>query len=322
MSAVSLPIAWRGLNAGSCTPLPRLVCPQPRLAYCHLRECRFYQAGRLDRPRRPPSVQSPFAQLGCYLRWGDVIRLLRGHYSSVFARTGSSAAPVGLSHPSAFGLVWRVLAGCYQSLLPTAASRRYLQQSVLGCWIPYPGGTPCALTCFFHDVVGLPQDTMGRLPASVPRITTSRRVVFRGCRYFVMFRPPSLLTPQIVPTAAILPQGSRGFYVRAYRALLPPHAPDMLTVRRQVIDGTGTCTLLDSQPCRLLQCLDHLFVFNELTLRRAISSYIAYYNHHRSIGQRAPCASGRAADGPAGMRRSVVAEPVLGGLHHIYRRAS
>jgi hypothetical protein len=69
-----------------------------------------------------------------------------------------------------------------------------------------------------------------------------------------MFRPPSLLAPQIVPTAALLPQGSRGFYVRAYRALLPPHAPDMLTVRRQVIDGTGTCTLLDSQPCRLLQC--------------------------------------------------------------------
>src|SRR5215831_8736767 len=94
---------------------------------------------------------------------------------------------------------------------------------------------------------------MGRLPASVSRITTSRRVVFRGCRYFVMFRPPSLLAPQIVPTAAILPQGSRGFYVRAYRALLPPHAPDMLTVRRQVIDGTGTCTLLDSQPCRLLR---------------------------------------------------------------------
>ena len=73
-----------------------------------------------------------------------------------------------------------------------------------------------------------------------------------------MFRPPSLLTPQIVPTAAILPQGSRGFCVRAYRALLPPHAPDMLTVRRQVIDGAGTCTLLDSQPCRLLQRRDHI----------------------------------------------------------------
>jgi hypothetical protein len=67
-----------------------------------------------------------------------------------------------------------------------------------------------------------------------------------------MFRPPSLLSPQIVPTAAILLQGSRGFYVRAYRALLPPHAPDMLTVRIQVIDGTGTFTQSDSQPCRLL----------------------------------------------------------------------
>ena len=51
------------------------------------------------------------------------------------------------------------------------------------------------------------------------------------------------------------PQGSRGFYVRAYRALLPPHAPDMLTVRIQVIDGTGTFTLSDSQPCRLLTSL-------------------------------------------------------------------
>src|SRR6266851_1840008 len=50
----------------------------------------------------------------------------------------------------------------------------------------------------------------------------------------------------------ILLQGSRGFYVRAYRALLPPHAPDMLTVRIQVIDSTGTFTLSDSQPCRLL----------------------------------------------------------------------
>ena len=111
----------------------------------------------LRRPSRPPSVQSPFAQLGCYLRWGDVVRLLGGRYPSFIARTGSCAAPVGLSPPSAFGLVWRVLAGCNQSLLPPAASRRYLRQSVLGCWIPYPGGTPCAFACFFHGVIGLPQ---------------------------------------------------------------------------------------------------------------------------------------------------------------------
>jgi hypothetical protein len=32
---------------------------------------RFYQAGR-HTARKPPSVLSPFAQLRCYLRWGDV----------------------------------------------------------------------------------------------------------------------------------------------------------------------------------------------------------------------------------------------------------
>jgi hypothetical protein len=67
-----------------------------------------------------------------------------------------------------------------------------------------------------------------------------------------MFRPPSLLAPRIVPTAANMAQGSWGFYVRAYRALLPPHAPDMLTAQIQAIDGTGTFTLPDFQPCRLL----------------------------------------------------------------------
>jgi hypothetical protein len=139
-----------------------------------------------------------------------VVRLLGGHYSSVVAHIGSCAAPVGLSPPSAFGLAWRVLAGCYQSLLPTAASRRYLQQSVLGCWIPYPGGTPCACACFFHGVIGLPHRKSGSAFRVCPRITTSRGVAFRGCRYSVMFRPPSLLAPQVVPTAANTPAGQPG----------------------------------------------------------------------------------------------------------------
>jgi hypothetical protein len=87
---------------------------------------RFYQAGRLDSRERPPSVLSLFAQLGCYLRWGDVIRLLGERYPSFVAHIGSCATPVELSLPSAFSLVPRVLAGCTQSLLLTGASRRYL----------------------------------------------------------------------------------------------------------------------------------------------------------------------------------------------------
>ncbi len=127
-----------------------------------------------------------------------------------------------------------------------------------------------------------PKQRMGRLPAFVPRITTSRRPVFRGCRYSLMFRPPSLLSPQIVPTAAILPQGSRGFYVRAYRALLPPHAPDMLTVRIQVIDGTGTFTLSDSQPCRLLTSLHRHYPVSALLRSSPPCMVHRYFRSHGS----------------------------------------
>jgi hypothetical protein len=59
-------------------------------------------------------------------------------------------------------------------------------------------------------------------------------------------------SPPMSSLPLLILQGSRGFYVRAERASLPLHAPDMLTVRIQAIDGARTFTLLDSQPCRLL----------------------------------------------------------------------
>src|SRR5215813_10898070 len=53
---------------------------------------------------RPPSVQSPFAQLGYYLRWGDVQRLLRGHYPSVRVFAAEPVKPIScplgpMAHP-------------------------------------------------------------------------------------------------------------------------------------------------------------------------------------------------------------------------------
>jgi transposase InsO family protein len=42
------------------------------------------------------------------------------------------------------------------------------------------------------------------------------------------------------------------------------------------------------------ECLDHILVFDEVHLRRAISAYVVYFNYwrpHRSLGQRAPCES-------------------------------
>jgi hypothetical protein len=115
-----------------------------------------------------------------------------------------------------------------------------------------------------------PRGKVGRLPAIIPLETTSCGGIFEVadislCSGLQVCSPPRSFLP-----LRILPQGSRGFYVRAYRALLPPHAPDMLTVRIQVIDGTGTFTLSDSQPCRLLTSLhEHYTRFITITEQSA-----------------------------------------------------
>jgi hypothetical protein len=173
--------------------------------------------------------------------------LLLGHRSYGLIRQSRLALlSFGLS------LVQEVFAGCYQPLLPSGPSRRYLCESFLGCLVPCHGGPteclylflpPCHRPSPREDWVGFPL-----LSAN----TTSRGSCFRGCRHSFMFRPPSLLVSQIVPTAAHVPQGSRDFYIRAERTSLPLHAPDMLADRIQAIVGTRTSTLPDSQPCRLL----------------------------------------------------------------------
>ncbi len=71
------------------------------------------------------------------------------------------------------------------------------------------------------------------------------------------------------------------------------------------------------------ECLDHSFVFGHQHLQRLLNEYIAYYNRwrpHRSLGQRAPCSS--RAQRIRRSRGRIVAEPILGGLHHVYRFAA
>lgn len=72
------------------------------------------------------------------------------------------------------------------------------------------------------------------------------------------------------------------------------------------------------------ECLDHLLVLGEAHLRRVLHAYVAYFNlarPHQGLGQ---AISARAA--PAERRKAesgmVVAFPVLGGLHHDYRRVA
>ena len=68
-------------------------------------------------------------------------------------------------------------------------------------------------------------------------------------------------------------------------------------------------------------CLDHVIVLNEAHLVRILSEYIDYYHTarpHQSLDHNSPIP--RAVEAPE--QGQVVADPVLGGLHHRYRRAA
>ena len=74
------------------------------------------------------------------------------------------------------------------------------------------------------------------------------------------------------------------------------------------------------------ECLDHVFVFNARHLQKLVTEFTDYYNRHRPhrrLALQVPCPSPTAifpaSTDPPG---EIIAEAVLGGLHHVYRRAA
>jgi transposase InsO family protein len=69
-------------------------------------------------------------------------------------------------------------------------------------------------------------------------------------------------------------------------------------------------------------CLDHLLILGERHLGRVLREYVAYFNGerpHQGLGQTTPEPSPAALRNGAAPVRSM---PVLGGLHHAYRRVA
>jgi transposase InsO family protein len=67
------------------------------------------------------------------------------------------------------------------------------------------------------------------------------------------------------------------------------------------------------------ECLDHVLVMNEASLRRHTASYVSYYRSsrcHLSLEKDSP--DGRVTEPPGHGR--IVAVPMVGGLHHRYGR--
>ncbi len=70
------------------------------------------------------------------------------------------------------------------------------------------------------------------------------------------------------------------------------------------------------------ECLDHILILSDEHLRRVIVEYVRYFNEsrpHQGIGQQVPERTEAPGDDVNGQ---VVAIPILGGLHHEYRRAA
>ena len=69
------------------------------------------------------------------------------------------------------------------------------------------------------------------------------------------------------------------------------------------------------------ECLDFFLILNERHLRRTMRQYQDYFNQarpHQGINQRIPCPSDATPLQQA--TGTIIAHPVLGGLHHDYRR--
>ncbi len=72
------------------------------------------------------------------------------------------------------------------------------------------------------------------------------------------------------------------------------------------------------------ECLDHILILSEAHLYRVLKEYVAYFNQarpHQGIQQRIPEPRG-SAGGSGKDEGKVIGYPVLGGLHHDYRRAA
>ena len=72
------------------------------------------------------------------------------------------------------------------------------------------------------------------------------------------------------------------------------------------------------------ECLDHILIVGEAHLRRVLSEYVTDFNRsrsHQGINQRVPDRESN-PDIAAATAEQIVSFPVLGGLHHEYRRVA
>jgi len=164
----------------------------------------------------PPSPRAPLPSPGVTRQRVMSHHHLGDRYVTVFALTGSCAGSIALLS----ALLYARPSGLCRLLSAPAGHRSFPTLSLR--IFPQMPGPLLRRSQEVHMPVSsslssaFPSRRMGRLPTTTRKHDFSRHC-FRSCRHSFTFRPLSLLTSQVVPTAAHVAQGSRGFYIRAYR---------------------------------------------------------------------------------------------------------
>jgi hypothetical protein len=143
--------------------------------------------------QNPPSAQSPFARIGCYLLRRDVLRPVRGHYSSFIAHTDSCARP-NSSYRLRL-LIRQVFAGCCRPLLEDGPSRCYLLSLCVGARTPTPQRLSGALVRFFPKSFGLTLHQRGSALVVLPPPCNFYDEHISGLQPFLYVQAPTLARP-------------------------------------------------------------------------------------------------------------------------------
>jgi hypothetical protein len=140
-------------------------------------------------------------------------------------------------------------------LLSVPAGRRTFPTlccaSFPACLDPYPGGSCGARTRFFPHDSGLPPVRTGSALHNV-RTATSVRRPFRGCSHSLMFRPAGLLATPVAPTDITHAMWQPWLLRPSLSRFVTSPCPGYANRPNRAIDGMGTFTPSDTQPCRLL----------------------------------------------------------------------
>lgn len=215
--------------------------------------------------------------------------------------------------------------------LDIRVSKRTIQRYLRQARLPRPPGQTWAAFLRNHaheiwacDFLPVPELRFRPLFAFFIVALGSRRVVHVG----VTRHPTDAWVAQQLREATpfgsaprFLIRDNDGKYGQRFDRLAAASGIRMLRTPVRAPRANGTCERFLGSVRR--ECLDHLLVFGERHLGHILKEYVAYFNHarpHQEVGQRVP--QPRPTPPPARCGGTVVAFPVLGGLHHDYQHAA